>query len=204
MVNLAKAGAERISIPLDAATKEIFNRVKGSGVGGPYVWDEQIRLLDEAVSVFGEGMVSTHLIVGLGETEKEMVEMIQRCVDMGVLPALFAFTPILGTALEKNSQPQVSAYRRVQLSRYLIFHRIARCDNLSFDEKDRVSDFGIHKAVLIKNIQTGEPFQTSGCPGCNRPYYNEKPSGPLYNHPRSLKDGELKRILKELGLSKDG
>jgi biotin synthase len=24
---------------------------------------------------------------------------------------------------------------------------------------------------------------TSGCPNCNRPYYNETPSGPILNYP---------------------
>lgn len=196
MRRLAEAGAERIGIPLDAATEKLFNRVKGRFVGGPYVWGEQIELLSEAVKIFGKGKVSTHLIVGLGETEREMVETIQKCVDMGVLPALFAFTPISGTALEKNSQPPVPMYRRVQLAGHLIFHGIARCENMYFDEKDCIRDFGVNKEVLTGIIRTGEPFLTSGCPNCNRPYYNEKPSGPIYNYPKPLAEEETARIMK--------
>ncbi|MBE0520402.1 radical SAM protein [Candidatus Bathyarchaeota archaeon] len=196
MRRLAEAGAERIGIPLDAATEKIFNKVKGCFVGGPYVWREQIELLSEAVKIFGEDKVSTHLIVGLGETEMEMVETIQKCVDMGVLPALFAFTPISGTALENNPQPPVPAYRRVQLARHLIFHGIARYENMYFDEKDCVRDFGANKEVLTGIIRTGEPFLTSGCPDCNRPYYNEKPRGPIYNYPRPLAKEETVQIMK--------
>ena len=198
MRQLAEAEAERIGIPLDAATEELFNKVKGRSVGGPYVWEEQFRLLSEAVEIFGKGKVSTHLIVGLGETEKEMVETIQKSVDMGVLPALFAFTPIQGTALENNSQPSVPAYRRVQLARHLIFHGIVRYEDMYFDEKDCVRDFGANKAVLMGIVQTGEPFVTSGCPNCNRPYYNEKPSGPIYNYSRPLTKKETGQILQEL------
>lgn len=196
MRRLAEAGAERIGIPLDAATEELFNKVKGCFVGGPYVWREQIELLSEAVKIFGEDKVSTHLIVGLGETEKEMVETIQKGVDMWVLPALFAFTPISGTALENKSQPPVPMYRRVQLSRHLIFHGIARYEDMCFDGKGCVSDFGVDKEVLTEIIRTGEPFLTSGCPNCNRPYYNEKPSGPIYNHPRPLTKEETAQIVK--------
>ncbi len=198
MRQLAEVGVERIGIPLDAATEELFNKVKGRDVGGPYIWAEQFKLLSEAVEIFGEGEVSTHLIVGLGETEREMVETIQRCVDMGVLPALFAFTPIPGTALENNPQPSVPAYRRVQLARHLIFHGIARYEDVCFDGKDCISDFGVDKEVLAGMIQKGEPFLTSGCPNCNRPYYNEKPSGPIYNYPRSLTKKETQQILQEL------
>jgi biotin synthase-related radical SAM superfamily protein len=198
MRQLAEAGAERIGVPLDAATKEIFDKVKGCFVGGPYVWREQIGLLSEAVKIFGKGEVSTHLIVGLGETEREMVETIQKCVDMGVLPALFAFTPISGTTLENNPQPPVPIYRLVQLARHLIFHGIGRYENMHFDEKDHTNDFGVDKETLTEIIRTGEPFLTSGCPNCNRPYYNEKPSGPIYNYPIPLTKKETGQILQEL------
>ena len=97
---LAKAGVDRLGIALDAATEILFEKVKGKDAGSSYSWENQFNMLSEAISVFGKGNVSTHVIVGLGETEKEAVKIIQRCVDMGVLPALFAFTPIRGTALE--------------------------------------------------------------------------------------------------------
>lgn len=154
--------------------------------------------MSEASEVFGEGNVSTHLIVGLGETEREMVETVQRCVDMGVLPALFAFTPISGTALENNSQPSVSVYRRVQVARHLIFHEVARCESMGFDKEDCIIDFGVDEEALRGTIQGGEPFLTSGCPDCNRPYYNEKPSGPIYNYPRPLTEKEIGQTLQEL------
>jgi len=195
---LAEAGTERIGIPLDAATKEFFDRVKGRSVGGPYLWEEQFRLLSEAVEVFGRGKVSTHLIVGFGETEREMVETVQRCVDMGVLPALFSFTPIAGTALETNSQPLVPVYRRIQLVRHLIFHGIARYEDMHFNGKDCISDFGVDKEVLVRMVQTGKPFLTSGCPNCNRPYYNEKPSGPIYNYSKPLTNEEKMQTTQEL------
>ncbi len=102
---LAKAGVDRLGIALDAATEALFKKVKGKGAGGSYTWENQFRMLSEAIAAFGNGNVSTHLIVGLGETEKEAAQVIQKCVDMTVLPALFAFTPIHGTALENNSPP---------------------------------------------------------------------------------------------------
>jgi biotin synthase-related radical SAM superfamily protein len=197
---LAEAGAERIGIALDAATEELFDKVKGSRVGGPYSWEKQFKVLGEAVDVFGKCKVSTHLIVGLGETEREMAEIIQRCVDMGVLPALFAFTPISGTALENNPQPSIQRYRRIQIARHLIVHGIARCEDMRFDEEECVSDFSVDKQTLLQIIQMGEPFPTSGCPNCNRPYYNEKPSGPIYNYPRKISQKELSEIERQLSL----
>jgi biotin synthase-related radical SAM superfamily protein len=199
---LAKARAERISIPLDAATKEIFNKVKGLSAGGPYSWETQLKLLKKAVGVFGEGKVSTHLIVGLGETELEMVSIIQRCFDMDVLPALFALTPVSGTPLEHAAQPSVQKYRRMQVARYLIAHEVARFEDMCFDPNGCLSDFGVEKEALSRIVQGGEPFLTSGCPSCNRPYYNEKPSGPIYNYPKELSEKELSEVRMQLGSGK--
>jgi biotin synthase len=202
MRQLADAGAERIGIPLDGATREAFDKTKGVGAAGPYSWKRQWQLLSRAKGVFGEGRVSTHLIVGLGETDEEMVRAIQKCVDMAVLPALFAFTPIPGTALGNQAQPQIANYRRIQTARHLILHRIARYEDMSFDENGLVTDFGIGKKRLTMIVRKGEPFLTSGCPDCNRPFYNEKSSGPIYNFPRELTPAELSTAKKQLSLER--
>jgi biotin synthase-related radical SAM superfamily protein len=199
MKRLAEAGVNRISIALDAATEEIFERVKGRKMGGPYRWERQRKALREAVRVLGEGSVSTHLIVGLGETEKEACKTIQWCVDSGVYPGLFAFTPIPGTALENNPQPSLNSYRRVQVAHYLLTHRKSLFENMKFDKAGRLASFGISKEQLLEVIGTGEPFLTSGCPGCNRPYYNERPGGPLYNYPRPLLPEEIEEAKRILG-----
>jgi biotin synthase-related radical SAM superfamily protein len=204
MKQLARAGAERIGIPLDAATEEIFDKAKGIYAGGPYKWKEQFELLVEAVEIFGKDKVSTHLIVGLGESEKQMLETIQRCVDMGILPALFAFTPIRGTALESVSPPPVQKYRRVQVARQLMVLGLARFEEMDFDAEGGLTSFGVDRQTLVNTIEKSEPFLTSGCPSCNRPYYNEKPSGPIYNFPKVLTDNEVRLIKQELGLEHGG
>jgi biotin synthase-related radical SAM superfamily protein len=197
---LKEAGVDRIGIALDAATETLFDKVKGAAAGGPYRWRDVHVLLRVAVGVFGEGNVSTHLIVGLGETERQFMEAVQECVDTGVLPALFAFTPIRGTALAGRDQPAIDVYRRLQLARYLIVEGLARSEDMHFDDEDRVLDFGVSKLKLFTIVETGLPFLTSGCPGCNRPFYNEKPSGPIYNYPHSISAAELKKIKRKLKL----
>jgi biotin synthase-related radical SAM superfamily protein len=197
---LADAGVNRISVALDAATENIFNKVKGREIGGPYIWEKQHEALKEAVKVFGEGNVSTHLIVGLGETEQELCQTIQWCVDSGIYPGLFAFTPIAGTALEGSSPPSLKSYHRIQVAHYILTHRKVRFENMGFDKDGKLENFGISKEMLMEYIETGKPFLTSGCPGCNRPYYNERPGGPLYNYPRQLRPEEIKEIKKTLDI----
>jgi len=200
MEMLAEVGVERVSIALDAATEEVFNRVKGGLVGGPYLWKKQREALREAVQIFGDGFVSTHLIVGLGETERDMVQTIQWCVDLGVYPGLFAFTPIPGTTFENQSQPSLSHYRRIQIAHYLITHRKTKFENMVFDGDCCLVNFGVSNGLLWQVIRTGYPFVTSGCPGCNRPYYNERPGGPFYNYPRQPLPEEIVEIERQIGI----
>ncbi len=54
------------------------------------------------------------------------------------------------------------------------------------------------EATLVDLLAAGEAFRTSGCPDCNRPYYNERPGGPLYNYPRPLTASEARRELAAL------
>jgi len=200
LLRLLRAGVDRITIPVDAATEYIFDMTKGSNIRGPYTWKKQWQLLTMAKEIFGRGRVSTHLISGLGETEREMVMTIQKCVDMDIAPALFALTPIRGTALEKHARPSIAMYRRIQLARHLIFRGMTRYEKMKFDETEAITDFGINKKELLKIASKGVPFLTSGCLNCNRPFYNEKPSGPLFNFPRKLEPEELSIVMKQLGL----
>jgi len=199
MERLRDAGLDRVGIPLDAATPEIFNRVKGVLVGGPYTWEGHLRALEMAVEVFGPGRVMSNLIVGLGETEEEAVGLLQRLMDMGVETGLFAFTPIPGTALADRPQPTVEAYRRVQLARHLITEGSVRFEKMEFDEEGRLRRFGEEAGAVREALLSGEAFRTSGCPGCNRPFYNERPSGPFYNYPRGLTREEAQREAVTMG-----
>jgi biotin synthase len=198
MKRLAEAGVDRVSIALDAATPELFEKVKGSTVQSSYTWETQRQTLKEAVQVFGKNSVSTHLIVGLGENEQQITETLQWCVDNGVCPSLFAFTPIWGTALAKLPQPSPNAYRRTQLARHFIVNGKTRIENMKFNKKGQIVDWGVSEQLMQEALDNGTPFQTSGCAGCNRPYYNEKPGGPVYNYPRPLSQQEKTEIKKQL------
>jgi biotin synthase-related radical SAM superfamily protein len=198
MLSLAEAGIDRVSIAVDAVTKDLFDNVKGRLIGGPYTWEGHFEALEEAVKIFGRNRVTTHLIAGLGETEDEFVSMIQKCVDLGVYPALFAFTPIRGTMMADHPRPSLDYYRRAQLAHCLVTRGSARYEDMKFMD-NRLAEFGLSRDELIQIIRTGEPFRTSGCPDCNRPYYNERPGGPIYNYPRKPTSAEVAEAEKILG-----
>jgi biotin synthase len=201
LLSMKKAGAERVGIAIDAATPELFDQLRGPGVGGPHRWDHYWKVVQMAAAVFGKFYVGIHLIVGLGETEKEMVETIQRGQDWGAHTHLFSFFPEKGSPMEKHSSPPLGQYRRIQLARWIINEGLGSASQMKFDENQRLIDFGIDVEPLI---QMGEPFMTSGCPGrdgkvaCNRPYGNERPSGLIRNFPFMLEPEDIDQIRSQL------
>ncbi len=186
---MARAGADRIGVAIDAATPELFDRLRGKGVAGPHKWEHYWSIYERAIAVFGRDRVGVHLIHGLGETEQELVQAMGRARDLGGSTHLFCFFPEALSALNQRPQPPAAGYRRVQLARWLIDHDLARAAEMAFDEQGRVTGFGAAPQVVEDAVASGRPFMTSGCPGadgevaCNRPYGNEKPGPDLRNYP---------------------
>ena len=198
MKELRNAGAERIGIAIDCATKEIFDILRGSRARGPHRWERYLNGVEEAVNVMGKGKVGIHLIIGLGETERDAVNLMQWARDIGAETHLFSFYPEEGSVLEEWIRPPISQYRRVQLARYLIDNGIARAEDMKFNEHGQIIDFGVPERELELIIDLGEPFLTSGCPGCNRPYANERPSEPIRNYPFPPSRRDIAMIKRQL------
>jgi biotin synthase-related radical SAM superfamily protein len=98
--------------------------------------------------------------------------------------------------MQDHPPPPLDTYRRMQVARYLISHDLATLGDFSFSAEGRLISFG--RPDLARILADGVAFQTSGCPDCNRPFYNERPGGPLYNYPRPLKAAEASRAVTEL------
>ena len=184
------AGAERLSLALDAVTGELYARYKGGRL------QERLRLLLGCARRW-PGRMSTHLICGLGETEEEAASLLDLLLQEGITVALFAFTPLKGTALERRLPPPPGSYRRLQALHYLLRQGHISLGDLRF-RRGRLASFGIDSGSLRDLLKGGQAFQTSGCPGCNRPYYNEKPGGFIYNYPRRLGPTEAAAALELL------
>ena len=159
---LKSAGADKIGVAIDLATKELFDKYRGRGVKGPHKWERYWRCLEESIKVFGRGNAGSHFMTGMGETEQEMCEAIQRVRDMGGRTHLFSFFPEAGSRMADHPIPPVDYYRRIQIARYLIDNRVSDMSRFKFDSSGCIFDFGLHGHGLEDIINTGEPFRTSG------------------------------------------
>ncbi len=197
---LKEINVDRIGISLDAVTPELFNNIKGTEVDGPFTWKNHLHALESAITIFGSNQTTTHLMIGLGEKEDDVVNCMQELTDKGITIGLFPFTPLPGTILAQNSRPSLAQYRRLQLAHYLIKHKMARAEQMTFSSSEgKITDFGLSPNILKRVILNGEAFKTSGCPSCNRPFFTERPSGPLYNFPFLPSANQLIKIQQQLG-----
>jgi biotin synthase-related radical SAM superfamily protein len=204
---LKDLGADIFTVALDAATPVLFDRTRGKGVQSPHRWDKYWAVLEDARDVFGPEKFGVHLIAGMGETEYEMLEVVQRVVDMGGHNHMFSFFPEDGSLMDHLPATPRDQWRRVQLGRYLIDYCDARIDHLRFDEQGRVTHFGMPAAELEDIIQSGLPFRTSGCPGkvqddisaCDRPYGDSPPSD-IASYPFQPDRKDIRKIRRQLGI----
>jgi len=200
-------GADIFTVALDAATPELFDRTRGKGVQSPHKWSRYWEIMLEARDIFGPQKFGAHIIVGMGETEYEVLNVVQEIVDLGGHSHMFCFFPEQGSLMDHLPATPRDQWRRVQLARYLIDYRGVRVTQMRFDELGRVSDYGVSDSELADIIDQGIAFRTSGCPGkfqddisaCDRPYGDSPPSD-IASYPFQPKKSDLKRIRKQLDI----
>lgn len=184
-------GVQKIGIAIDGANKKIYESVKGSN------FEEKVRFITDLSKEF-PGKISTHIIVGLGESHEDICNLYKHLIDNNVTVSLFAFTPVKGTKLQDLEQPSIESYRRVQLMTYLI--NKGHSKNLLTFKDGYLVDINEVSEYIYKEIMSGIPFEIRGCKDCNRPYYNERPGKTIYNYSKALNETEIDRALKELNM----
>jgi lipoyl synthase len=198
------AGADKIGVAIDLATPELFDLYRGKGVSGPHRWAKYWEILRAAVKVFGSPHVGAHLMVGMGETEEEMISLMDRLRQTGVMSHLFSFFAEKGSGMAERPQPPWPSYLRIQLARHLLEADLSRFGDMRFDPLGRLTHFGVEPELLERIIGSGLPFMTSGCLGedgrvaCNRPFGNCLPDIMQWNYPYPPNGEEIDLIRRNL------
>jgi biotin synthase len=204
LIDLKEAGVDKIGIALDLATPELFDQYRGSGVSGPHTWEKYWDTIHFGLDIFGHPHVGAHLMIGMGETEEEMVALMDRLWRMGVVNHLFSFFAEQGSMLAQRPQPPWPSYLRVQLARYLIEKGWSLFGDMHFDDKGYIVSFGMAPDDLDRVIAEGVPFMTTGCLGsdgevaCNRPFGNCLPDVAQWNYPYQPNEEELSLIRRNI------
>jgi biotin synthase-related radical SAM superfamily protein len=205
LVQLRDEGAEIFTVALDAATPELFERTRGKTVDSPHTWEKYWQAIEWAAEIFGAERFGAHLICGMGETEREILQVAQRIKDMGGHNHMFAFFPEQGSMMEDWEPVPQDQWRRVQLARFVIDYGGGSFCDMEFNEHGQVVNFGLPREQLDALIDSGKPFRTSGCPGnsdpeisaCNRPYGDSSPSN-IRSYPFALQDEDVAIVRRQI------
>jgi len=135
----------------------------------------------------------------------EAAELVLELHRAGVLVSLFAFTPVRGTRMEHGDPPALASYRKLQLLLGLLDWQEEECFSVAYDARKSIHGLGLDEAQVRSFLHRHFVFVTHGCPGCNRPFYNETPGGTMFNYPNvqlETVDHEIDRFIE--GLKADG
>jgi len=112
---VAELGISSVGIHVESFDPAVLARVAPAkartGIEGYF------RAWERAVAAFGEGQVSTYVILGMGEDPGLTVEGCRRAIDMGVYPFVVPLRPTVGSLMQDLAAPPAqyceSVYRRV-------------------------------------------------------------------------------------------
>ena len=204
LISMKKNGVDKVGVAIDLATPELFEKYRGKGVSGPHKWHKYWETLEKALDIFGHPNVGAHLMVGMGETEEQMVSLMDRLWQMGVVSHLFSFFAEEDSRLADRAQPSWPTYLRIQLARYIIEEKLGSHQDMSFDGAGRIIDFGLASDLLSSIISYGKAFMTGGCLGpdgqvaCNRPFGNCLPDVRQWNYPYTPNQEEIHLIRQNI------
>jgi biotin synthase len=199
-------GVDMIGIGLDAVTEQLFRGIRTDVPAGGLKWSKYWEVVDDSRDVFGPWKVNVHTLVGLGETDEDLLQMFIRLRDRQIFSYLFCFNPEPDSRMADHPKSPIARWRRVQLARHLIESEGFDLDRFEFDAGGGLAHISGNRHAVESIVGTGVPFVTNGCPGengepgCTRPYGSYRPSEPFRDYPFVPTEDDLTEIREQMRL----
>lgn len=203
---IREAGADIIGIGLDGASEKVFQDTRGTGVRGPHDWGHHWEIARAARQLYGPWKVNFHIVVGLGETDRDLVELFYQLQSEQIAAYLFSFNPEPGTAMEDVPRAPIQRLRRVQLTKHLIENDRLPREAIVFDRSGGIAHVDAPEDLVNIATESGTPFMTDGCPSrsgelaCNRPCGSYRPGEEFRDYPFRPTNGDIETIREEMKL----
>jgi biotin synthase len=176
------AGADMIGIGLDAVTEDLFRSLRSDVPKGGLKWDQYWRIVDAARAVFGEWKVNCHTLVGLGETDLDLMTIFDRLLERQIFSYLFCFNPEPDSRMGSLPKTPLRRWRRIQLAKFLLEERGLALSAFDFADDGSLVRVRAPRALVDSVVRDGYAFMTNGCPssggepGCTRPMGSWRPT----------------------------
>ncbi|HUZ35850.1 MAG TPA: radical SAM protein [Streptosporangiaceae bacterium] len=204
--NFRALGVDMIGIGLDAVTEELFRNIRTNVPAGGLRWEKYWEVVTTARDIFGPWKVNVHTLVGLGETDEDLIRLFVALRDQQIFSYLFCFNPEPDSRMADHPKSPLARWRRVQLARHLIENEGYGLARFDFDATGGLAHVQASRAAVEAVVGQGTAFMTNGCPGekgepgCTRPYGSYRPSEPFRDYPFQPGQGDLREIRAQLAL----
>lgn len=204
----AELGVDMIGIGLDAVTEDLFrtHRTDVPAGGAGLSWEKYWAVVNDARDIFGPWKVNCHTLVGLGETDYDLVDTFLRLKEREIFSYLFCFNPEPDSRLGETEKTPISRWRRIQLAKHLVETEGFGRDQFNFDSEGNLTRLRGPATVVDEVVESGIPFMTDGCPGeegepgCTRPYGSYRPSESFRDFPFRPSPEDMQLIRAEMAL----
>ena len=203
---LKEAGADMIGIGLDAVTEELFRRIRGDVPRGGLSWDNYWRIVHSAREIYGPWTVNCHTLVGLGESDRDLMGMFEDLLARQIFSYLFCFNPEPDSRMAAHPKPSLTRWRRVQLAKFLLEECGLEPPAFGYDGDGALARIRAPRELVERIVADGWAFMTNGCPGaggepgCTRPMGSWRPSEAPRDYPWQPADTDRATIRAELRL----
>lgn len=204
---LKDLGVDMIGVGLDAATELLFRRLRTDVPAGGLRWGQYWQVVDWAREIFGPWKVNCHILVGLGETDRDLVALFTRLRDRQIHAYLFSFNPEPDSRMGLHPRASLVRWRRIQLVKFLVETEGFGTEHFRFHEDGTLAAIVAEPGLVERAVSGGLPFVTNGCPGpdgrlgCTRPYGSYRPSEPFRDYPFVPTPADLEEIRAQLALA---
>jgi biotin synthase-related radical SAM superfamily protein len=199
-------GVDMIGIGLDAVTEQLFRGIRTDVPAGGLKWEKYWEIVTGAREVFGPWKVNVHTLVGLGETDQDLIKIFVALREQQIFSYLFCFNPEPGSRMADHPKSPLARWRRVQLAKHLIEAESYGLGAFDFDADGALARLHADRAAVDAVVDQGVAFMTNGCPGgqgepgCTRPYGSYRPAEPFRDYPFVPAPGDLAEIRQQLRL----
>ena len=204
--NFKSIGVDMIGIGLDAVTEELFRNIRTAVPAGGLKWEKYWEVITDAREIFGPWKVNVHTLVGLGETDQDLLALFVALRDRQIFSYLFCFNPEPDSRMAAEPKPSLRRWRRVQLARHLIETEGYGLDRFGFDDGGGLARLKAGRSTIETVVTKGTAFMTNGCPGehgepgCTRPYGSYRPAERFRDYPFVPAASDLEEIREQLRL----
>jgi len=206
LVTFKALGVDMIGIGLDAVTEELFRTIRTNVPAGGLKWEKYWEVVTDAREIFGPWKVNVHTLVGLGETDQDLIEIFAALREQQIFSYLFCFNPEPDSRMADHPKSPLARWRRIQLARHLIETEGYDLSQFDFDAAGALARLRAGRPAVEAVVDQGAAFVTNGCPGengepgCTRPYGSYRPAEPFRDYPFLPDARDLTEIRQQLRL----